>query len=182
MEGAPVEIEVYSDADEVELFVNGVSAGTLPCGPPHRYRAVFTTVYEPGAVEAVARRGDHRGEYCALQTSRASRHIVIRPDRTHVTADGSDLVFLDIEVVDEHGTLAGDDEEPLEIEVRGVGRLRGFGSAAPVTSESYTDERQRAFRGHALAVVQPTRPGRIDVTVRGQRLGSATTSIEVDAN
>lgn len=181
-EGAPVEIEVYSDADEVELFVNGVSAGTLPCGAAHRYRAVFTTVYEPGTVEAVARRGDQPGEICALQTSRPSRHIVIRPDRARVSASGGDLVYLDIEVVDDHGTLAGDDEEPLEIEVRGVGRLLGFGSAAPVTSESYTDERHHAFRGHALAVVQPTGPGRIDVTVRCERLGSATTSIEVAAD
>ena len=59
-EDAPVEIEVYSDADEVELLINGVSVGVLPCGPAHRYRAVFSTTYRPGTVEAVALRGTRR--------------------------------------------------------------------------------------------------------------------------
>lgn len=180
-EGAPIEIEVYSDADEVELFVSGVSAGTLPCGAAHRYRAVFAAVYEPGIIEAVARHSDQRCESTSLRTAETSRHLVITPERTQVAADGHDLVYLDIEIVDEHGTLAGDADDLLEIEVHGVGRLRGFGSAAPATRESYTDSRHHAFRGHALAVVQPVRSGRIDVTVRGEHLAAATTSVEVAA-
>jgi beta-galactosidase len=53
-EGAPVTVEVYADADEVELFVNGRSVGRQPTGAAHRYRAAFETTYEPGLLEAVA--------------------------------------------------------------------------------------------------------------------------------
>ena len=53
-EGAPVIVEVYADADEVELLVNGRSLGRQPSGEAHRYRSTFETVYEPGLLEAVA--------------------------------------------------------------------------------------------------------------------------------
>ena len=53
-EGAPVVVEVYADADEVELLVNGRSLGRQPAGAEHRFRAEFETTYEPGELEAVA--------------------------------------------------------------------------------------------------------------------------------
>ena len=58
-EGAPVVVEVYADADEVELSVNGRSLGRQPAGAEHRFRAEFETAYEPGVLAAVAWRDGH---------------------------------------------------------------------------------------------------------------------------
>ena len=55
-EDRPVTVEVYADADEVELLVNGTSVGRAAAGEDHRYRAVFETTYAPGELTAVAYR------------------------------------------------------------------------------------------------------------------------------
>ena len=68
-EGAPVTVEVYADADEVELLVNGKSVGSQPAGKANRYRAIFETVFEPGRIEAVARR---RGTECGRTEIRSA--------------------------------------------------------------------------------------------------------------
>ena len=181
-EDAPVEIEVYSDADEVELLINGASVGVLPAGLRHRYRAVFSTTYRPGTVEAIARRGARRLGSSSLRTAGPSRrdHHPRRPERVCTSAAPTSPISTSrssMRTVHARWRRRGSpgDRGPRR------GSVLGFGSAAPFTEESYADARQHAFRGHALAVVQPTRTGRIDVTVRGQHLGDATASLEVIA-
>jgi hypothetical protein len=178
-EGSEVEVEVYSDAPEVELFVNGTSAGRQPAGPAHRYRAVFDVRYEPGRLEAVAVRSGRAAERVSLRSANGDRRLVVAPDRTELRAGDTDLSFVDIDVVDEHGTRAADAETELELEIDGPGHLQGFGSAAPHTEESYLDRRHRSFQGHALAVIRPTAPGTITVTVRAGGIGHSGATIVV---
>ncbi|MGP4113696.1 DUF4982 domain-containing protein [Streptomyces sp. 4N509B] len=178
-EGSAVEVEVYSDAPEVELFVNGTLVGRRPAGAAHRHRAVFDVPYEPGHLEAVAVRSGEAAERFSLRSATADRRLVVAPDRTELRADDTELSFVDIDVVDEHGTHATDAETELEIEIDGPGHLQGFGSAAPHTEESYLDRRHRSFQGHALAVIRPTGPGTITVTVHARGVGHAVATVVV---
>ncbi len=178
-EGKALDVEVYSDAPEVELFVNGVSAGRQPAGPAGRYRAIFEVRYEPGDVEAVAVRSGRAAERVTLRSANGARRLVVRPDRAELRAGDADLAFVDIDLVDAHGVHATDAETELELEIDGPGHLQGFGSAAPCTEESYLDRRHRSFQGHALAVIRPTAPGTITVTVRAAGLGRSNATIVV---
>ncbi len=99
-EGAPVTVEVYADADEVELVVNGRSVGRLPSGAAQRFRSKFETVYEPGLLEAVAwHDGVERGR-TALRTATGSVRLAAGVDRPVIAADPGDLSFVTLTLLD----------------------------------------------------------------------------------
>ena len=160
---------MYSDADEVELFVNGRSCGRRSTGPANRYTTVFTIEYAPGTVEAVAVRSGELGERMALRTASTARHLALIADRTDLVAGPDELGYISVEVLDEAGIRATDVQAQVRIEVTGAGHLQGFGSASPVTTGSYVDDRHELFDGRALAVVRPTAPG--DIVVRASAEG-----------
>lgn len=86
-EGKPCMVEVYSDAPEVELFVNQKSVGRLPAGEDHRFRAVFDTVYEPGEVKAVAYHADGGTESFCLRTAENENILTMTADRKKIGQD-----------------------------------------------------------------------------------------------
>lgn len=179
-EGTEVDVEVYCDADEVELVVNGRSYGRRPAGPSHRYRAEFTVEYEPGVIEAIAVRSGRSSQRMTLASASPNRRLVATADRTRLRHDPDELAFIIIEVVDEHGTRATDANFEVTLTVEGAGRQQGFGSGSPRSTGSYTDDRHDLFDGRALAVVRPTGPGSISVTARTRDLEEAVVSLVVE--
>ena len=156
-------VDVYSDADEVELLLNGRSLGTAPAGPDHRYIATFEVAYQPGELTAVAVRGGTVSEKVSLRTAANDATLTVVADRTLIRADTTDLSYIDIAISDTSGTvhvLRGDD---ISVTVHGSGVLQGFGTAAPATEDDYTASTTAAYLGRALAVVRPTGPGEIRV-------------------
>ncbi|MEU4226996.1 glycoside hydrolase family 2 TIM barrel-domain containing protein [Nonomuraea sp. NPDC026600] len=163
-DGKPIKVEVYSDADEVELLINGRSAGRQPAGPEHRFRCEFDTVFEPGTVVAVAyRRGREAGRF-SLTSATGPVTLSAVTDRSVVRADTSDLAFVDILLVDGAGNPFTMDRD-VTVEVDGPGILMGLGSANPATEEGFGASTWRTFDGRALAVIRPTGPGSIRVAV-----------------
>ncbi|MGV3758221.1 MAG: glycoside hydrolase family 2 TIM barrel-domain containing protein, partial [Actinomycetota bacterium] len=104
-EGRPVTVEVYADADEVELLVNGSPAGRAAGGPASRYRASFEVVHQPGTIEAVAYRGGTEVGRSELRSAAGPVVLDVRPDRAEIRADDTDLAFVAIELVDGAGVL-----------------------------------------------------------------------------
>ncbi len=93
-EGAPVTVEVYADADEVELLVNGHSVGRQPAGAAHRFRSAFETTYEPGLLEAVAWcDGSERGRM-AIRSAKEDVLLDADVDRPVIAAHPGDLAFV----------------------------------------------------------------------------------------
>jgi hypothetical protein len=179
-EGTGLDVEVYSDADEVELLVNGKPQGRRPAGRSHRYRAEFTVDYEPGTIEAVAVRDGVPQERTTILSASAERTLVAIADRTRLQHHPDELAFVAIEVADEQGTRATDAGFEVTVDVQGPGLLQGFGSGAPTTTGSYTDDRHDLFDGRALAVIRPTGPGRIRVTARSHGYADAVVSLTVE--
>lgn len=176
--GTPLEVEVYADAPEVEVLLGGRTLGRYPTGPEHRYRALVEVGYQPGAIEAVAIRDGVPAERARLVTASGPRGLRVHPDRTRL--DGPDaLAFLTIEVTDDEGVRATDADDEVTLRVEGPAALQGFGSAAPRTLESFTDDRHRLFDGRALAVVRAGGSG--DVRVVASAPGYAEVSTELRA-
>ncbi|MCX5356242.1 DUF4982 domain-containing protein [Streptomyces mirabilis] len=160
-EGEPVTIEVYGDADEVELLVNGRSLGRRPVGAEHRFRTEFETSYEPGELLAVAYRGDAETGRHTLRTAIGPVLLRAEPDRPVITASGGDLAYVTLTLTDQDGTLHTAADRPVTVEVTGAGVLLGFGSANPSTEERFDATERRTYEGRALAVLRPTGPGKI---------------------
>ena len=178
-EGAPVTVEVYADADEVELFVNGRSAGRQPTGAGHRYRAAFETTYEPGLLEAVVwRDGIERGR-TAVNSAKEEVVLDARLDRPVIAADPRDLAFVTLSLVDGDGTLHVLRDRRIDVQVEGPGVLQALGSANPATEEGFAGPTCTTFDGRALAIVRPIGEGRI--TVRATADGCEPQRVEIDA-
>ncbi len=144
-DGKPVVVEVYSAADEVELFVNGKSVGRQPAGAQNGFRALFETVYVPGELKAA----DLLGSF-ALNTAEAAELAVSRD------FEGDELVYLSV-------TRTGGDAL-VTAEVTGADLL-GFGSGNPRPEENYNVGRTRTWNGRAQLILKKCGTGGA-VTVR----------------
>ena len=168
--GSPVTVEVYSDADEVELVVNGSSVGRQPAGADHGFRATFETTYEPGELVAIAYVGAAETARTVLTSAIGEVQLAVEADRTQLIADDHDLGFIAIELRDATGNPATADERMVTARVEGAGILQGFGSARPDPTAGYGASVQRTFDGRLLAIVRPTEAGAITVIVESEGL------------
>jgi beta-galactosidase len=164
--GTPVVVEVYSDAGEVELLLNGASVGRAPAGPQHRYRAEFEVGFEPGELVAVAYSGGVETGRDTLRSATGGVVLRAEAERNDIRASLDDLAYVTVSLTDDEGIVWPDRDLDVEVAVEGPGQLLGLGSARPDTTESYLASRTRTFDGRAQAVVRPTGAGEITVTVR----------------
>ena len=125
--GAPVHLEVYSAADEVELLLNGRSVGTVPAGPAHRFRAAFDVPYEAGELVAVARVGGRQTARSVLRSLSGSVILHASADRSVIRAEDDDLAYISIELRDADGTLATSTDATVQVAVEGSARAAGAG-------------------------------------------------------
>lgn len=181
-EGYPVKVEVYSDADEVELLLNGKVIGKAGTGEGHAFKAEFDTVYIPGEIVAVAyTNGKETGRY-SLISAASQVKLQVEVDRVKIEADENNLAFVEISLVDEKGILKPLADRKVSVKVEGAGILLGLGSGNPKTEENYFDSTHTTFDGQALAVVRPTANGIINVIVGAEGCITQSVKIEVGNN
>ncbi len=177
-EGQPVVIEVYADADAVELLVNGQSLGQQPVGADNRFRAEFNTTYDPGELEAVAWRAGEEVGRMSLRSADGPVRLEARSDRNEIRADPGDLAFVELILLDEAGTTVTSADRLVTVEVEGSGVLQGLASGRPDPEEPYTGSACTTFDGRALAVVRPTGSGTITVRVTADDVEAQELRIE----
>ncbi|MFC1402727.1 MULTISPECIES: glycoside hydrolase family 2 TIM barrel-domain containing protein [Streptacidiphilus] len=180
-EDAPVVVEVYSDADEVELLVNGRSLGRRPVGENHRFRTEFDTVHQPGELVAVAYRDGAETGRSALRSATGPVQLRAEADRPTITTAVGDLAYITISLTDPDGTLHTAADRPVSITVTGDGALAGFGSANPSTDEQFDATERHTYLGRALAVLRPTGVGEIRLTVGAPDCEPVDVTISVTA-
>ncbi|CAN5707701.1 glycoside hydrolase family 2 TIM barrel-domain containing protein [soil metagenome] len=180
-EGNPAVVEVYADADRVELLHNGTTLGSKPAGAQHSYLAEFTVAYQSGELTAVAydASGTEIGRD-TLTSARADLRLNIELDGTELHSDGADLAYLPISLTDSDGTVRPLADRDVTIDVSGAGTLLGFGSAEPITEEGFTAHRHRTYQGRALAVVRAGHDaGHITITANAEGCEAVTLGIPV---
>jgi len=179
-EGKPVKLAVYSNADEAEVLVNGVSLGRKKISRerPMPDSACFETVYMPGKVEAISYTDGKEVSRDVLYTTGEAEQIRLVPEKTEMKADGHDLICVGIELTDREGRVVPDAAIKLRAEIAGCGKLAGFGSANPVTEDNYTDGDTESFRGRAMAIIRSGyAQGEITLKIRTEGLGEAAVKL-----
>ncbi|MDY2897048.1 MAG: glycoside hydrolase family 2 protein, partial [Candidatus Limivivens sp.] len=114
----------------------------------------FELIYTPGKLEAVSYSKGQEISRDQLETSGKPAKLSVIPEKTVMRADGHDLVYVNIDVLDEKGRLVTDAAIELTACTEGSGYLAGFGTGNPVTEENYTDNKTTSFGGHATAVIR----------------------------
>ena len=192
MEGKPVKLIVLSGAQEVEVLVNGKSIGrkNVETERPLPRSATFETIYEPGVIEAISYFDGVEVSRDILQTTDKPYRIQLCPEKQEMKADGNDLIYVNIDIVDKNGRVVPDAEVPLCAEIKHESDdktdinesiyLAGFGTGNPITDENYTDNHTVSYRGHALAILRSGyKSGKVILSVTADGMSEASVELEV---
>ena len=186
-EGKVTPVYCYTDCPSAELFVNGKSQGRIfkdENSRLDRYRLRWNdVVYSPGEIKVVAydKDGSVVGEKTVRSAGKATK-LLLEPDRNVLTADGNDLAFVTVSLVDDKGTLLPDADNELEFEVGGNGSFKAVCNGDATSLESFTEPHMRLFHGQLVVVVQAgSKPGNITVKVidKQKRIPDSETTIMV---
>ena len=179
-EGKPASVDVYADADEVELFLNGHSLGRKPAGEQHGFTATYEMTYEPGELTAVSYEdGKETGRF-SLETANSKVQLLAETDRKTLSADGEDLDFITVKLVDENGVENLFASKKVTVSVKGAGTLQAFGSADPKALGSYDDTTWQTYDGYVMAVIRAGREaGTVIVTFTAEGCKGQCVELEV---
>jgi beta-galactosidase len=174
-QGEKVDVVVYfNKADEVELFLNGRSQGAKR-KQGDDMRVFWRLPFEPGVLGAVSRKNGAVVATKEVRTAEAPARILLTPDRQTIKADGSDLSFITVRVVDKNGTVVPAADNLVSFEVSGPGSIVGVDNGNQISHESFKASQRKAFHGMALAIVQAKqKTGRIVLKATSPNLASAT--------
>jgi beta-galactosidase len=175
--GDTVDVWAYTNFDEVELYLNGESQGTKKKAGDDLHIA-WRLSFTPGTLKAVGRTVGKESLTREIKTAGAPAKFSLMPDRASITADGNDLSFVTVRVLDEAGTLVPRADNPVTFEVNGDGELAGVDNGLQTSHESFKASSRKAFNGLCLAVIRSgKKPGRITLTARSAGLTAASVVI-----
>jgi beta-galactosidase len=187
-EGQPIDIWVNSNADNVELFLNGKSLGKKDM--PRNSHLQWSVPYEPGKLEAIGYRNGKKLT-AKVETTDEANTIVVSPSKTTMLADGKDAVVINISVIDRQNREVPDADNLIRFSLAGdarpddpVGRAKiiGVGNGDPSSHEPdkiFDSAWQRhLFNGHCQVILQSgTSISMIHFEAKGDKLQSAATDI-----
>ena len=179
-EGKPTWVDAYTDAAEVEIFINGTSAGRSPVKD---YYAKVPCFYQPGELLGVGYDGNGKELYRkSVRTAGQETEICAVPDKTILQAGEEDFCFIDISVTDSQGRLKLLPERKVEIRIEGAGSIQGFGSANHLNEEKFNQPCHTTYLGRLQAVIRSgKKPGEIKVTFSGEGMEDAVVRLRAEA-
>ncbi len=172
-----MQVEVYSGAENVRLFLNDKLIGEKPTGREQQFKALFTVPYAPGTLKAVAVRGDRAVAESVLTTAGKPARLRLTADRTVLPADGQDLSFITLEALDVEGRFQPDADQEVQFAISGPGVIAAVGNGDGQDVAAYQGDRRKLFQGRALVAVRTSKqtgPIHLTATTPGLSLGAIT--------
>ena len=167
-EGKPVEVEVYTSLPSVRLYLNDRLVGEQQSA---ECKAVFTLPYQPGILRAEGMTEEGLPVSVSLSTAGEPCQIRLTADKSTFLADGQDLIYVTVEILDRNGLVCPDAAIPLTATVKGAGSLLSFASADLKDTSVYTDAHCTTWKGRALLAVRSSaKSGTVSLTVKGDGL------------
>jgi beta-galactosidase len=169
---------VFTSGVEAELFLNGKSLGRKKRGE-YEYRLRWDdVVYQPGELKVVTYKNGKEWAADKVRTAAAPAKLVLSADRSKFRADGTDLSFITVRVVDAAGVPAARANDRIKFTIDGPGEIAATDNGDPTSFEPFASTERNAFNGQALVVVRTHagRPGTIRVSAESGTLqrGSLT--------
>jgi beta-galactosidase len=198
-EGQTIPVMAYTNAEEVELFLNGKSLGKkkrfseqweMPVGHNvsdsgkfvTKYRLIWQVPYQPGTLKAVAYSGGKQVAEQEIRTAGTPARIKLIADRSVIHADGDDLSFVTVRIEDKDGNLCPLAENLIHFNVTGVGDIAGVDNGNAATTEPFRADHRQAFSGMALLILRSRPdPGKIHVIATGDGLAKAEIEIRTES-
>lgn len=185
-EGEKTPVFVYTNYPSAELFINGKSYGRQTKHKngtvENRYRLMWhDAVYQPGEVRVVAY--DEQGNPVAEKTIRTAgkpHHIELVTDRSSLQADGKDLAYVTLRIVDKDGNLCPNDGRLVSFKVKGAGKYRASANGDPTCLDLFHKPEMHAFGGMLTVIVQSgEKTGEIELQATAKGIKTGTIRIPV---
>jgi beta-galactosidase len=168
----------FSNAKQVELFLNGRSLGTQDM--PHDSYVEWEVAYQPGQLLA---KGYTDGKTVAtdeVETTGVPARIQLSPDRTTLHADREDAVVVPVSILDAKGRVVPDSDNRVTFELTDGGRILGVGNGDPSDHDPDKANNRKAFHGHCIAVIEAgSKPETLKLTATSPGLTSASITFKV---
>lgn len=153
-EGQDIDMWVYyNNADEIELFVNGESQGVKRKGADE-FHVWWRVKYALGIVKAVSRKEGKVVLEKEIRTAGKPAGLRLTADRSEIAANGTDLSFVTVEIVDKDGILCPNADNLVQFEVEGNAFIAGVDNGSQFSMERFKDNKRSAFYGKCLVVLQ----------------------------
>ncbi|WP_299587215.1 beta-galactosidase GalB [Mucilaginibacter sp.] len=168
----------YNHADEVELYLNGKSVG-IKKKTGDDLHVMWRLKYEPGTLKAVSRKDGKVVLTREIHTAGKPAKIELIADRKNIKADGKDLSFITVKILDKDGNLVPDAANLVNFKINGAAFITSVDNGDPVSHDSFKAGYRKAFNGLALAIVQAKeKAGNITFTATSKGLQSASIIIQ----
>lgn len=175
--GKVTPVYCYTDYPSAELFVNGKSQGRITKNDTtrlDRYRLRWRNViYQPGELKVVVydENGNKAGQQI-VRTAGKPKRLVLEPERKTIKADGNDLAYITVSLVDKNGTLCPDAANRLQFSVTGAGIYKAACNGDATSLEPFTQPQMSLFHGQLVVVCQAgKKPGVMTLTVKDPATG-----------
>jgi beta-galactosidase len=176
----PTPVHIYTSGDEAELFLNGKSLGRKK-KEPFQYRIRWDDViYQDGELKAVAYKNGKKWATDSVKTTDPPSMLRLKPDRATITADGHDLSFITLRVIDRNGRTVSRSKNLIHFEIQGPGEIVATDNGDPTDFTVFASKDRKAFNGLALVIVKAKRgqAGKITITAKSDGIKEATAIVQ----
>jgi beta-galactosidase len=168
----------YSKADEVELFLNDKSLG-IKRKIDSSLRVSWRVPYIPGKLKAVSRLNSKIVQVREIRTAGAAARIELVSDKKSLRADGKDLAFIRVRLLDRSGNLVPGADKELSFTISGAALLDGTDNGYPADTLSLKSGKRSTWKGQAIAIIRNNgKKGNITLTVSAGGLGKASITLK----
>lgn len=176
--GDTVDVWAYTNCGDVELFLNGQSLG-IKKKIGDDLHLMWRLPFTPGTLKAIGRTDGKEIQTQEIKTAGAPAKIVLEADRNVIKADGKDLSFITVKILDEEGTLVPHANNLIQFDISGQGKIAGVDNGLQTSDEPFKANYRKAFNGLCLVVVQSNeKAGKIILKATSGNLKEASVVIE----
>jgi beta-galactosidase len=177
--GLVTPVHVYTSGDEAELFLNGKSLGKKKKGQ-YEYRLRWDdVVYQPGELKVIAYKNGQKWAEDVMKTTGKAYQLGISADRSEITADGRDLVFVTIKIEDKNNLMVPRTSNQINFSITGPGKIIATDNGDAASHESFQAKSKKAFNGMCLVIVAAEKgaTGSFKVVAESKGLKAATVTV-----
>jgi beta-galactosidase len=177
-DGQLVDVWAYTNCEEVELFLNGQSQGTSKKTGDDLH-LVWHLSFIPGTLKAIGRNSGKESLIQEIKTAGEPAKIVMEADRSKIIADGRDLSFVTVKILDKEGILVPYADNLIRFAISGAGRIAAVDNGLQTSREPFIADHRRAFHGLALVVIRAAESaGEINLQATSEGLEGSSIRIE----
>jgi beta-galactosidase len=174
------DLQVFSNCDEVELFLNGKSMGAKGRTPDNAAPRTWTIPFEKGTLKAVARNNGKMVAEQELKTAGKASKIILQADKSSLKNNWDDVVYVTATITDENGTIVNNADTKINFEMEGPGVIAAVDNGDNASAEPYHSNSRWTYKGKCIAIIKASaNEGKVTIKANGENLKSGSVTVNL---